>query len=307
MSNSEAYVAFGKEEVPNSGRRIKTVLGLTAVFAAGFACAVLLAGGLGPYAVEQDPINAAAVLPMASKGMQRPQLRATTPVSSAMTSLSKFGVSSSPMERLALTMVAATRDTSMRAEVREAYENIDAKDKQQLQEMAEEVVVRASSIKVDELPGVTGPLGFWDPLGFSTDIPEGRLWFWREAEIKHGRVAMLAALGIQAADVWHPLWGDAGPYESAIAVHKLPLLGEKFWPAVILAAGFIELTSGVSWEGNANREPGDLGFDPLSLKPSGAKEFRELQNKEINNGRLAMFAAMGMMFQEMTANTHAFP
>jgi hypothetical protein len=305
MSNSEAYVAFGQQEVPHGGRRIKNVLALTVAFVAGFACAVLLAGGVGPHFVEQNPINDAAVMPMASKSMV-PALR-TMPVSSVMNTLTRHGVSSSPMEKLALTMVAATRDTSMRAEVREAYKNIDVKDKAQLQDMAEEVVVRASSLKVDELPGVTGPLGFFDPLGFSTDIPEGRLWFWREAEVKHGRVAMLAALGIQASDVWHPLWGDAGPYESAIAIHKAPLLAEKFWPAVIIAAGFIELTSGVSWDGTGNREPGDLGFDPLSLKPQNAKDFRELQNKEINNGRLAMFAAMGMMFQEMTANTKAFP
>merc|ERR1719487_2818174 len=47
------------------------------------------------------------------------------------------------------------------------------------------------------LPGVTEPLGFWDPLGFCSDekLTEGKLKFYREVELKHGRVGMLAALG----------------------------------------------------------------------------------------------------------------
>ena len=33
---------------------------------------------------------------------------------------------------------------------------------------------------------------------------------------------------------------------------------------------------------------GDLGWDPLSLKPADATELAALQTKELNNGRLAM-------------------
>merc|ERR1712151_1253242 len=36
----------------------------------------------------------------------------------------------------------------------------------------------------------------WDPAGFTTDISEGRLNYFREAELKHGRVCMAASLGI---------------------------------------------------------------------------------------------------------------
>ena len=32
-------------------------------------------------------------------------------------------------------------------------------------------------------------------------------------------------------------------------------------------------------------ESGDLGFDPLRLKPESAEEFKEMQTKELNNGR----------------------
>ena len=45
--------------------------------------------------------------------------------------------------------------------------------------------------------------------------------------------------------------------------------------------------------------PGDLGFDPLGLKPDDAEEFFTLQTKELQNGRLAMLAAAGFMAQEL--------
>jgi len=45
---------------------------------------------------------------------------------------------------------------------------------------------------------------------------------------------------------------------------------------------------------------GDLGFDPLGLKPSDPEELRILQTKELQNGRLAMLAAAGFMAQELT-------
>jgi hypothetical protein len=45
--------------------------------------------------------------------------------------------------------------------------------------------------------------------------------------------------------------------------------------------------------------PGDIGFDPLGLKPKSAEEFASMQAKELSNGRLAMFAAAGMCVQEI--------
>merc|ERR1719213_713136 len=44
--------------------------------------------------------------------------------------------------------------------------------------------------------------------------------------------------------------------------------------------------------------PGDLGFDPLGLKPEDPAEFRVMQEKELSHGRLAMIAAAGFMAQE---------
>ena len=45
-------------------------------------------------------------------------------------------------------------------------------------------------------------------------------------------------------------------------------------------------------------ENGDYGFDPLRLQPTEANERRDMQEKELNHGRLAMIAAIGMIGQE---------
>merc|ERR1719248_491702 len=45
--------------------------------------------------------------------------------------------------------------------------------------------------------------------------------------------------------------------------------------------------------------PGDIGFDPLGLKPTDPEEFREMRTKELQNGRLAMLAAAGFLAQEL--------
>jgi hypothetical protein len=45
--------------------------------------------------------------------------------------------------------------------------------------------------------------------------------------------------------------------------------------------------------------PGDIGFDPLGLKPTENYDFQRMQTKEISNGRLAMIGWAGMCSQEL--------
>ena len=44
--------------------------------------------------------------------------------------------------------------------------------------------------------------------------------------------------------------------------------------------------------------PGEIGFDPLGLKPEDPAELRIMQEKELSHGRLAMLAAAGFLAQE---------
>merc|ERR1719499_2661856 len=52
--------------------------------------------------------------------------------------------------------------------------------------------------KAEEQFGACEPLGFFDPLGFSTAADESYFRGLRTAELKHGRVAMIAATGFYA-------------------------------------------------------------------------------------------------------------
>merc|ERR1712230_357461 len=175
------------------------------------------------------------------------------------------------------------------------------------------------------LPGVTGPLGFFDPLGFCSadDITEGKIKFYREVELKHGRVGMLAALGFVVGENFHPLFGGDIDAPAYLAFQQTPL--ETFWPAVVIAIAIPEIYSvftfetvgandsrgkptpqGQTWAIRTDHESGDLGFDPLKLKPTDAAELKEMQTKELNNGRLAMIAAAGMILQEVATGNKLF-
>merc|ERR1719482_889667 len=166
------------------------------------------------------------------------------------------------------------------------------------------------------LPGVTDPLGFFDPLGFCSadDATEGKIKFYREVELKHGRVGMLAALGFVVGENFHPLFGGDIDVPAYLAFQQTPL--QTFWPTVVVAIAIPEVFSvftfetpalfaagetkaGDPWTIRADHELGDLGFDPAGLKPTDPAELKEMQTKELNNGRLAMIAAAGMIVQEL--------
>merc|ERR1711990_915651 len=175
------------------------------------------------------------------------------------------------------------------------------------------------------LPGILPPMGFWDPLGFCSadDITEGKIKFYREVELKHGRVGMLAALGFVVGENFHPLFGGNIDVPAYLAFQETPL--QTFWPVVVFAIAIPEIFSvftfetvgatdsrgkptpqGQPWAIRADHEAGDLGFDPLGLKPTDPAELKEMQTKELNNGRLAMIAAAGMIVQELATGNKLF-
>jgi hypothetical protein len=179
---------------------------------------------------------------------------------------------------------------------------LKGKDKKKVETIKNDVAELAKT-----LPGVTKPLGFFDPAGFCTDCSAGKLCFYREVELKHGRVGMLASLGFIMGESFHPLFGGNIDVPAYLAFQQTPL--QAFWPAVVAAIAipetfsaftFSEPTKGSErWTMRTEREPGDFAFDPLGLKPSDPDELRDMQDKELNNGRLAMLAAAGMIAQEL--------
>ena len=63
---------------------------------------------------------------------------------------------------------------------------------------------------------------------------------------------------------------------------------------------------GELWSIRSDYENGDFGFDPAGLKPTDAAELKEMQTKELNNGRLAMIAIAGMVVQEGVTGVKLF-
>jgi hypothetical protein len=165
------------------------------------------------------------------------------------------------------------------------------------------------------LPGSVAPLGQFDPLGFTKDKSVAEIKKLREAEVTHGRVGMLAVLGYLVGENFHPFFGGqiTGPANSHLAqVQEVAPLFFAWLGASIMTA---ELgRAKIGWmspteELFALREtyyPGDIGFDPIGLKPDGAKDFAGMQTKELNNGRLAMIAAIGMIGQELATGKTLF-
>ena len=129
---------------------------------------------------------------------------------------------------------------------------------------------------------------------------------YREAELTHGRVGMLASAGFLVQENFHPLFsGDGGP-----AIEQIPALPPAIWFLMTLGIGIAEAYRiQIGWANpyetpdnvqalKPEYTPGDLGFDPLGLKPDSPEEFRIMQTKELQNGRLAMIAAAGFLAQE---------
>merc|ERR1719263_1280758 len=157
------------------------------------------------------------------------------------------------------------------------------------------------------LPGSSNILGEFDPLNLMEGKDKLEVYRLREAELAHGRVAMLASLGFLVQEKFHPLFsGDGGP-----AIDQIPQLPYWLWIVMTVGIGRAELFRIQKGWAKLNPEtgkaesalkegymPGDLGFDPLNLKPEDPAEFRMMQEKELSHCRLAMIAAAGFLAQE---------
>ena len=153
---------------------------------------------------------------------------------------------------------------------------------------------------------MAGDVGF-DPLGLAGD--SATLLKMREAEIKHARLAMLAAAGWPISELMdkslakvfgmQPLVDGADRVPSLLN-GGLGKVSPVYWGVIIGLAAAIDLY-GMSRKSSDGYTPGDLGFDPLGLYPFSPEDRKEMQLKEIKNGRLAMLAIFGFAVQEATS------
>uniref|UniRef100_A0A7S1Q8V5 Uncharacterized protein n=1 Tax=Alexandrium catenella TaxID=2925 RepID=A0A7S1Q8V5_ALECA len=144
--------------------------------------------------------------------------------------------------------------------------------------------------------GAVAPLGFFDPLGFCPPGDEGKFRGLRAAELKHGRVAMMAAIGAVAQHyIRFPFLGLPGAPSGLKATSVIP--SSYAWTILVFVCAIVEL---LVWTQDPRREVGDFG------NPLGVKMYDEdMRNRELNNGRFAMFAAIGIIAGELATGKDA--
>lgn len=148
------------------------------------------------------------------------------------------------------------------------------------------------------LPGSLPPVENFDPFGYAERADLEQMKSYREAELQHGRAAMLGAVGLLVTEEpieFHPLFEannkDIGP--AIRHLDEVRAVSPGFFEILALVIGILELNRATTgWEkpgdvfgsGRALKPdyfPGDVGFDPLGLKPEDPEEFLELHTKEL--------------------------
>ncbi|KAL6748163.1 chlorophyll a/b-binding protein domain-containing protein [Haematococcus lacustris] len=180
------------------------------------------------------------------------------------------------------------------------------------------VVAQAAADRKLWAPGVVAPeylqgelAGDYglDPLGLGAD-PKALRWY-RQSELVHARWAMLGVLGVLVQEVAVPdvFWYDAGRPENLPGPFKnINMGGLLAWEFILMH--FVEVRRWQDYRnfGSVNEDPIFKGnkvpnlemgypggvFDPLGFSKGNLKE---LQTKEIKNGRLAMVAFAGFVLQ----------
>jgi len=141
----------------------------------------------------------------------------------------------------------------------------------------------ACSFSKENQIGAQEPLGFWDPLGFCED--EEKFKDFRAKELKHGRLAMMGAVGMLTQSVVQLPGMEGVPKGVAACTTGNGQVGFLLTLAVIAgleAAVFVQ---------DPKKEPGNFG-NPVPWFDDYSDEMRA---RELNNGRIAMFSAIGII------------
>ena len=162
---------------------------------------------------------------------------------------------------------------------------------------------------LQELPGNAD----FDPLRLGSASP-ALLKYYREAELKHGRLAMLAAIGWPASELWDKALADTFGIDAALTSKLeapsvlnggLDRISPAFWGAALGFGTAIELYGlKLRLEDRAEPlEPGNLQFDPLGMYPVERARRKRMDEAEVKHGRIAMLAVVGYAAEEYLLGT----
>lgn len=141
--------------------------------------------------------------------------------------------------------------------------------------------------------------GFIQPPSWEETEGIDTLYWMREAELKHSRVAMLAWFGWLATDgaFGITLRFPGEIYQNipnSYNAHNI-LVEQGSMAFLLLVVAVLEFCSSAALvqvsKGELDREAGDFNLDPLGfLKGKSTEDVNRMKLREINNGRLAMLA-----------------
>jgi len=180
----------------------------------------------------------------------------------------------------------------------------------------------APAFNITTEAGVCDPFGkpgqyIWDPLKLSTNVSEETFRWYRQAELKHGRVSMLAIAGLLNQHYWRFEGLGLDSFEGGLGLspndfNAVPNgfaavtdVAGPYIGVLVIVAGIIELRSS-----DDGREPGNFG-DPAGIVGSNTNGFvcrydEEWRNFELNHGRLAMFGVIGALAAEYVTGLDTF-
>jgi len=141
--------------------------------------------------------------------------------------------------------------------------------------------------------GALGPLGYFDPLGYTKTGDKAGFRKLREAELKHARVAMMASVGLVGQHFFRLPGFDGAPAGLAAVYSGEGVLGLS---VLLNVLAFLELV----WRPKKDKEPGNFG-DPFGVDMYTG----EMRNKELSNGRFAMICVLGILIAEVATGKDA--
>ena len=157
----------------------------------------------------------------------------------------------------------------------------------------------ALNADLTSMPGATAPVGPFDPMNLAESGSDETLAWFRAAELKHSRVAMLATTGylVQGAGIHFPgmLSSDVS-FESLSAMKPLeawgavPDAGKAQILGTIFIAELVTESKGVHYTKGGSLPT--IVFPQIDFSGVDAATLKKKQDAELNNGRLAMIAIM---------------
>ena len=157
----------------------------------------------------------------------------------------------------------------------------------------------ALSADLTSMPGSTAPVGPFDPLNLAESGSDETLAWFRAAELKHSRVAMLATTGyiVQGSGIHFPgmlssdvSFEDLSAMKPLDAWDAVPDAGKAQILATIFIAEIITESKPVHYTMGGPLPT--IVFPAIDFTGVDAAVLKKKQDAELNNGRLAMISIM---------------